>query len=179
MLTFLASGLWHGAAWTYVIWGGLHGLYQIIGDLLHPVRKKIVEIFDVRTDCISFKLTQIAFTFVLTTFAWIFFRADNLEQACVYISRIATRTNPWALFNGTLYTMGLEQFEANVLFFALFILLLVDLVRYRLGRRVDVFLQEQNIWFRWLVCLLLILLVVVYGKYGPDYDAAQFIYFQF
>ena len=82
-------------------------------------------------------------------------------------------------FNGTLYTMGLEQFEANVLFFALFILLLVDLVRYRLGRRVDVFLQEQNIWFRWLVCLLLILLVVVYGKYGPDYDAAQFIYFQF
>jgi len=42
-----------------------------------------------------------------------------------------------------------------------------------------VFLQEQNIWFRWLVCLLLILLVVVYGKYGPDYDAAQFIYFQF
>ena len=179
MLTFLASGLWHGAAWTYVIWGGLHGLYQIIGDLLHPVRKKIVEIFDVRTDCISFKLTQIAFTFVLTTFAWIFFRADNLGQACVYISRIATRVNPWALFNGTLYTMGLEQFEANVLFFALFILLLVDLVRYRLGRRVDVFLQEQNIWFRWLVCLLLILLVVVYGKYGPDYDAAQFIYFQF
>ena len=159
MLTFLASGLWHGAAWTYVIWGGLHGLYQIIGDLLRPVRKKIVEIFDVRTDCISFKLTQIAFTFVLTTFAWIFFRADNLGQACVYISRIATRVNPWALFNGTLYTMGLEQFEANVLFFALFILLLVDLVRYRLGRRVDVFLQEQNIWFRWLVCLLLILLV--------------------
>ena len=179
MLTFLASGLWHGAAWTYVIWGGLHGLYQIIGDLLHPVRKKIVEIFDVRTDCISFKLTQIAFTFVLTTFAWIFFRADNLGQACVYISRIATRVNPWALFNGTLYTMGLEQFEANVLFFALFILLLIDLVRYRLGRRVDVFLQEQNIWFRWLMCLLLILLVVVYGKYGPDYDAAQFIYFQF
>ena len=75
--------------------------------------------------------------------------------------------------------MGLEQFEANVLFFALFILLLVDLVRYRLGRRVDVFLQEQNIWFRWLVCLLLILLVVVDGKYGPDNDAAQFIYFQF
>ena len=76
---------------------------------------------------------------MLTTFAWIFFRADNLGQACVYISRIATRVNPWALFNGTLYTMGLEQFEANVLFFALFILLLVDLVRYRLGRRVDVF----------------------------------------
>ena len=61
--------------------------------------------------------------------------------------------------------MGLEQFEANMLFFALFILLLVDLVRYRLGRRVDVFLQEQNIWFRWLESLLLILLVVVYGKY--------------
>lgn len=179
MVTFLVSGLWHGAEWTYVAWGGLHGLYQVMGDLLSPVRKKLVQVFEVKTECVSYKLTQMFFTFVLTTFAWIFFRADSLAQAVLYISRIFTRWNPWVLFNDGLYALGLERFEANVLLVSLLALFAVDLIRYRAGKRIDVWLSEQNFWFRWLIVLFMLVMVVIYGVYGPEFVASQFIYFQF
>lgn len=179
MVTFLVSGLWHGAEWSFVIWGGLHGLYQVAGDLLLPLKKKLVKLFEVKTECASYKLLQIFVTFVLTTFAWIFFRADTFGQAVTYIQRIFTRANFAVLFNGSIYELGLEQFEANVLVVSLMVLLLVDLVRYRKNQRLDVFLQEQNLWFRWTVCILMFVMVWVYGVYGPVYDASQFIYFQF
>lgn len=179
MITFLVSGLWHGAEWNYVIWGGIHGVYQVVGDLLAPVKKKVNELFEVKTDCASYKFGQMLVTFSLTTFAWIFFRADSLSQALLYIERIVTRFDPWVLFNGNLYTIGLERYEANVLIVALVVLLVADIIRYRKGQRIDVFLQEQNWWFRWAVAVFMIVMVVVYGKYGPEYDANQFIYFQF
>lgn len=179
MITFLVSGLWHGANWTYIVWGGMHGMYQIAGDLLSPLKKRINELCNVKTDCVSYKLGQMAVTFTLTTAAWIFFRADSMSQALLYIERIFTRFNPWSLFNGALYTIGLERYEANILIAGVVIMLLVDLVRYCKGQRIDVFLREQNTWFRWSVVMLLLVMVAVYGKYGLDYDANQFIYFQF
>lgn len=179
MVTFLVSGLWHGAEWSFVIWGGLHGFYQVVGDLLLPLRKKLVKVFEIKTECASYRLLQMMVTFGLTTFAWIFFRADSFGQAATYIQRIFTRADFAVLFNGSIYELGLEQFEANVLIVSLVILLLVDLVRYRKNQRLDVFLQGQNLWFRWFVCIILFVMVWVYGVYGPVYDASQFIYFQF
>lgn len=179
MVTFLLSGLWHGASWNYVVWGGLHGLYLVLGELFMPVRKKIVTHTRMKTECESYKLTQIFITFILTTFAWIFFRAPSIEGAMGYIGRMCTRWNPWVLFDGSLYSLGVNRFQANVLLVALVILLLVDMIRYRKGKRIDLFLEAQNIWFRWLFLLLLIVLIVVYGAYGHAFDAKQFIYFQF
>lgn len=179
MITFLLSGLWHGASWNYVVWGGLHGLYQIISDLLMPIRKKLAELTKMKTDCESYKLTQICVTFLMTTFAWIFFRAPSIDEALGYIQRMCTRWDPWVLFDGSLYQLGVNQFQTHILLVALVILLLVDLVRYRRGKRIDAFLEEQNIWFRWLFLLLLIVLIAVYGAYGYAFDAKQFIYFQF
>ena len=54
-LTFLISGLWHGANWTYVMWGALHGFYQIMGDIFKPVRNKVETIFKVNTQCFSYR----------------------------------------------------------------------------------------------------------------------------
>ena len=179
MVTFLVSGLWHGAEWSFVIWGGLHGIYQVAGDLLLPLKKKLIRALEIKTDCGSYRLLQMMITFCLTTFAWIFFRADTFGQAITYIQRIFTRADFAVFFNGSLYELGLERFEANVLMAALVILLLVDLVRWRKNQRLDAFLQGQNLWFRWLVCIVLFVMVWVYGVYGPVYDASQFIYFQF
>lgn len=81
MVTFLASGLWHGASWSFVVWGGLHGLYQIIGYELRGVKDRINEQLHTKTDCLSYKLGQVLVTFCLTDFAWIFFRANSLGDA--------------------------------------------------------------------------------------------------
>ena len=179
MITFLVSGLWHGAAWTYVVWGGIHGLYQIIGYELKGFKEWLNEKLQTKTDCLSYKLGQVVITFVLTDFAWIFFRANSLRDAFGYIRRIFTRLDFWSLFNGELYNLGLERPEMNVLMIGLFLLLLVDLIRYLRKERLDEFLSKQNLWFRWGVLLLLIGAIAVFGIYGPEYDAKQFIYFQF
>ena len=179
MLTFLVSGLWHGAGWTYVIWGGIHGLYQVIGYELKGFRSWVNQRLRTKTDCLSYKLGQVMITFLLTDFAWIFFRSNSLADALAYIGRMFTRLDFWSLFNGELYQLGLERPEMNILFLGLVLLLLVDLIRYFRKERLDAFLSCQNLWFRWGVLLFLIVAVAVFGIYGPEYEAKQFIYFQF
>lgn len=179
MATFLVSGLWHGASWTYVIWGGLHGLYQIAGDLLKPARTWIVKKCGVRTEAESFRLGQIFGTFCLTAFAWIFFRAGTLRNSFYYIGRMFTRWNPWVLFDQSLYTWGLDVVEFHILAAALAVLLLVDLIRYRKHLDFGRFLQKQNLWFTWLTLTAMVVSILVYGKYGINFDSKQFIYFAF
>ena len=173
------TGLWHGASWSFVVWGGLHGLYQIIGYELRGVKDRINEQLHTKTDCLSYKLGQVLVTFGLTAFAWIFFRANSLGDAFGYIRRMFTKPDLWCLFNGELYNLGLDRVEMNVLFGSLLVLLLADLVRYFKKQQLDAFLAEQNLWFRWGVLLALIAAVAIFGIYGPGYDAQQFIYFQF
>lgn len=179
MITFLVSGLWHGAAWTFVIWGGIHGMYQILGDLFKPLREKAVDVLHINKEAFSYKLGQMMITFSLTTFAWIFFRAASVDEAFYYIQRIFTKWNPWVLFDQSLYTLGLDIIEMNVLIIALTLLLLVDILRYVKNMDFSAFLMKQNTWFRWAVVLFMIVGVLVYGKYGVEFDSAQFIYFDF
>lgn len=178
-VTFSVSGLWHGANWTYVAWGMLHGMYQIVGDMTKKLRNSICVKYQVKTESFSFKLAQVAGTFLLVDFAWIFFRANSISIALDYCKRLFTRWDPWSLYNGELYTLGLDRFEFNVLLVAAAVLFLVDLIYYIKKQSIVLFLKEQCIWFRWGVILLLIWAVLVYGVYGINFDSSQFIYFQF
>ncbi len=179
MITFLVSGLWHGASWTYVVWGGIHGLYQILGLELRKGKDWINGKFHTRTDCFSYRLGQVIVTFILTDLAWIFFRSNTIWDACYYIKRIITRPDLWSFFNGEVYALGLERQEMNILILGAVLLFLADFIRYRRKQSIDAFLAEQNLWFRWGVLLFLIASVAMFGVYGPAYDAKQFIYFQF
>lgn len=179
MIVFLASGLWHGADWSYVVWGGIHGAYQVIGDYLASFREKCIRKLRVNTACFSWKFLQTAVTFVLVVFAWIFFRADSIGDALQYIRRIWVRPTPWVLFNGEIFTLGLDRPEMNILLVSICMLGLVDLVRYRKKMTLDVFLMQQNLWFRGGIMIGLVVLIFVCGKYGVGFDPQQFIYFQF
>jgi len=179
MVTFGVSGLWHGANWTYVFWGFLHGVYQVVGEITKPFRQKLCKKTNAKTESFSFKLAQIVGTFALVDFAWIFFRADSLGIAVNYCKRMFTKWDPWSLFNGEIYNLGLDRFEFNVLVIATVVLLLVDLIRYCKKQMITEFLQEQCIWFRWGVILALIFATIIYGMYGIQFESSQFIYFQF
>ena len=179
MVTFLVSGLWHGAAWSFVAWGGLHGLYQIVGDLLRPVKKKVNELLQVNTEAFSFKFGRIITTFFLTMVAWIFFKAGSIGQAFRYIRALFTKWNPWVFFDSSLYDYGLDRQEAMILLWAILALFVVDLIRYTKKVNIGEFLVKQNLWFRWAVLIVLIVSCLVFGEYGINFDSAQFIYFQF
>lgn len=99
LATFLVSGLWHGAGWTFVVWGLLHGLYQCAGRIAKPLLEKA-------------KIpaaAKIAVTFCLVTFAWVFFRAESLGQAVLVIKKIAEVPKCIAAFLAMKGELGLKE----------------------------------------------------------------------
>lgn len=179
MVTFLVSGLWNGANWTYVAWGGIHGAFLILESVTKNIREKWLRSWNVNTECFSYRLAEITVTFALVDFAWIFFRSASVGDAFRYLSRMITRFDPWALFTGELFAMGLDRTETEILLAAIVLVFLVDLVRDRFGWDVAQFLARQNVWFAWLATIAVVMAIVVFGEYGPTFDAKQFIYFQF
>ena len=179
MIVFLVSGLWHGANWTFVIWGAIHGVYQVVGRITLPVRNRLYDKLGIDRKAFSFKFFQIASTFTLVCFAWIFFRAGTIGEAFGYISRIFTQSDIWSLFNGSIYSLGLDSPEMNIAILSVVALFLVDMQRYRHGLRIDQALEKENLIFRWLVIFGLLAAVIIFGAYGPSFNAQDFIYFQF
>jgi alginate O-acetyltransferase complex protein AlgI len=179
LVTFLVSGLWHGADWTFLFWGGLHGVYQIAGDLTKPVRTAIVRKTGMDTETASTHIFRKAFTFLCVTFAWILFRSDGMHSTIRYIRRMVTEPRLWELTDGTLSGLGLDSLELTVLLIAFLVLYQADRVKYRTGENLDAVLGRQNAWFRILVVLSLILATLIFGEYGPQFSAQAFIYMQF
>lgn len=179
MIVFLVSGLWHGASWNFVAWGGIHGFYQVAADFIRPYRARLQDRFKIKTECFSWYFLQNIVTFGLVVFAWIFFRANSIADALRYIKRIFVKPTPWMLFNGGVFGLGLDRIEMNILVVSIFLLILVDLVRYKKKMTIDMFLMEQNLWFEWVAIIGVIIMIFVFGKYGPTFNAQQFIYFQF
>ena len=178
MITFAVSGLWHGASMHYVVWGLLHGLYQIIGDLMKPVKCFFVRLMRVSTDSFSHKLLRISFTFVCVVFSYIFFRAQSLSQAVYIIKSIFFRFAPWELFNGTLYSFGLDGFDLFLVFLGILILSAVDIFKYR-GVELRQVIVRQDWWFQILVIVLSVCFILFFGSWGSSMNGAEFIYFQF
>ncbi len=177
MITFGASGLWHGANWTFVVWGLLNGFYQIIGSLLMPLRNRFVLLFRLNTSSEGHKALKILITFTLITISWVFFRASSLSMAldmlrsCIYI-------RPWTFFDGSLYTLGLDKANFTLALFCIAVLVFSDIAKYR-GICIRNVIIRQDAWCRALVIAVSVSFILLFGIWGSAYDAASFIYFQF
>lgn len=178
VLTFFVSGMWHGAKWSFIVWGTLNGIYQVIGKELKGVRDYVVDKLKIDRNSFSHKLFKVMFTFVLIDFTWIFFRADSLTEALRIIKSILTVRNYWIIFDGSLYTLGLERPYFWSMIVSVIVLAVVDFVRYR-GGHILAFIENQAVWFRWAVYITSLLCILIFGVYGPAYAASEFIYFQF
>lgn len=176
IIVFLISGLWHGASITFVIWGILHGVYQVIGNLLMPIKHYVIRKFNIATDVFSYKLAQVIFTFILVDFAWIFFRANSLGDIKILFNHMFV-FNPWLFTDGSLYNLGLNSKEFLASIIGILIILIINL----LETKIDLLdsLSHQNLVFRWLIYIVTILIILIFGVYGSGYSEQQFIYFQF
>ena len=177
MVVFLVSGLWHGAGWHFVAWGCLHGLFQIVGDVLAPVRKRAMELLRVKQDSRLHKLAQMLFTFLLVTIAWVLFRANTMSDALGYLSRMFGML-PKAKKAG-IFSFGLDRIEWIILLGAITVLFLFSLARYNRHERAEELLARMWLPVRWAVLYALFFAIIIFGKYGPEYSQQAFIYFQF
>lgn len=181
-IVFLLSGLWHGAAWHFVMWGVVHGIARIIEELLTPLYKKTVaalekaELIDSKTFSFDFGKRLVTFAFV--AFAWLLFRAESLRQAADILKGTFTTFNPWVLTDGTIHSLGIDAKGWNVLLVAIAFLIFAD---YCKDKKKDLIgaVCRQNYLFKTLLVVFAVMFIVLFGVYGPQYNAAQFIYFQF
>lgn len=178
MIVFLTSGMWHGAQWSFIVWGGINGLYQIIGERLMPVRNKLNKLLRLKRESFGHKLFKVVTTFVLIDFAWIFFRANRFTDAFGIIKSMFSVRNWWVLFDDSLFTLGLDWKNFVLLILAILILLVSDIFKYK-GIKVRRVIMRQELWFRWSLYIAAIAGILVFGIWGPGYDASAFIYFQF
>lgn len=173
MVVFLVSGLWHGANWTYVIWGGINGIYQVAENWL---KQRFG--FKLSSETFGGKVFRMAGTFALINFSWIFFRADNLETALGIIRRMFSVNNAWIFFDGSLGGMGLDIKDLFILFLALEVLAGVSILQYN-NIQIRECILRQNIVFRYTLYIAALVSIIIFGVYGAAYDATSFIYFQF
>lgn len=188
LTVFMISGLWHGASFAFVFWGLLNGVYQVTEDAL---KETWVRVNYMRKWCepvgeweekpqerFSKVLFQTIRTFLLVSFAWLFFRAGGLHHALEILKNMFRENNWIILFNGSLYELGVERHYMNVMLGSILLLFAVDYQKYHGKDVADVFLK-QGWWFRVSGIMLLLFTILLYGCYGEMYDIQQFIYFQF
>ena len=162
-IVFLVSGFWHGANWTFIVWGALHGTYLILEILLKPSTDKLID-----TTSKFGKFISVIITFHLAMFAWIFFRANSIEAATFALKQIFTNLFTSFSLTGTasapllIYTL----FIAAALFY------IVDFMKE--NKRIKEVFQSSS-YLRYAVYLFLIYSILLFG----NTDKTQFIYFQF
>ncbi len=177
MIVFAVSGLWHGAAWTFVVWGILHGVFQVLGIVLKPVRDKLVELFKVDRTSFSHRLFKVVFTFMLVNIGWIFFRADTFEKALYFLTNM-WKPSLWVFSDESLYNLGLVQQDMHLLVVSLIVLIAVDICNAK-NIVIRDLITKQGLWLRWTIYIVAAIFVITCGIWGPGYDAASFIYSSF
>ncbi len=175
-------GIWHGGAYTYIIGSGLlQFLFIFLEDILGPTSKKINNKLGINTEVFSYKLYQVIRTYLLFSFAMIFFKANSVTNAIDIIRGIFTISFSSLFSKERIYAMinniGLDMFDFIILVVALIVLFGIQLLARKGKIREKLF--NQNIVFRWVVIYTLIFGVIIFGCYGAGYNPTAFIYRQF
>ncbi len=176
MITFLLSGLWHGANWTFVCWGALHGFYIIVETLLRKfMPHAAIPAQGNRVSQTLHSAGQIILTFILVCFAWVFFRANSLSDAVYGLSHVFDGiSSPSQYFEEAAIQLGIDRFDLVVRLFPVGLLAVFD----AFNRRKDAFasISKWSPVFRWTVYLALIWFILFFPGAG---GGTEFIYFQF
>lgn len=182
-VVFLLSGLWHGANWTFVIWGAIHGVYRVVGVLTDKLRKKIRVKMNIEDSAIL-PLLQRLITFALVCFAWLFFRANSISDCGILLSALFTKWSfSFSYIDSTLESMGLNSIMFAFVFVGVVLLFILskrvrslENIR-RLPGAVNAVSGDTDLLI-YVVLTVIIAVVWVYLSSLTGYSNS-FIYFQF
>lgn len=179
-VVFFLIGIWHGITWQYVC-NGLYNAILISSTVaLTPFYNKLAEKLRINTETFSFRIFQMLRTFGLLCISRIIVKAPSLPDAFRMIKSMFTSVDFGFLLgvDGEIFSYGVDKSGMLVLFLAILLLMTVDILR-ESGMRIRDSLSRQNLIFRWVLVLLLVAVVIIFGIYGPEYDASSFIYGRF
>lgn len=174
LITFLVSGLWHGANWTFLVWGALHGSYLLASTWMENIRLRIAHMLKL-SRIPGQDYMRIIATFVLVSFAWIFFRANSLNDAFYITSHLFSGFGILTMssLGAMLDSLALSRTQLLIAVGSIFVLELVQALQQRGSVRQQ--LAQAPVWFRWGIYYAGILAVLLFGVFSNS----PFIYFQF
>jgi len=174
MIVFIVSGFWHGANWTFLVWGALHGFYFVFSLITKDIRLKITHVTRVDRYPRIHKVLQVSITFVLVNISWIFFRANNVSQAWHIITHLP---NGWAapMKSGELFSALAVNMPRTFLISILSILCLESIHLVQRHSQIRSMLSGKPAWLRWSLYYAVVAWIVL----GGVFDNTPFIYFQF
>ncbi len=161
LIVFILSGLWHGASWNFVLWGGINGLFILIFDYFLKRDKNIVA-----------RILSSFFISALWGLSLVFFRAETFDDAIMMFSKIGS------VEKDVLYSLGLNSLEFSFTIKLLISYIIFEIVQEKFANLYEWF-NRRNFLFRWVIYLSLIAIIIFYGSYGVGLNDNNFIYFQF
>ncbi|MBR2802572.1 MAG: MBOAT family protein [Erysipelotrichaceae bacterium] len=178
-IVYILVGIWHGPEWKYLAFGMYNSVIIVCGLIFGETYDRIRNWLHIDKETVTWKLFQILRTFVIGTFGRYFTRAAGLKDALKMLKLTFTDwTDPTFLTNGSLLKLGLDNANWILLLIAVLVLFYVDHLHEK-EVHIRETIAEQNIIFRWLVYYGAIFAIIIFGIYGPAYDAAAFIYGKF
>ena len=171
----LINSIWHGATASNVVGGIYHGIILALSFYFEPYFVALTKKLKVNTTCFSWKLFQCLRTFFLVAAPKIFLPLTSIGDTFKCIRNVFSTFNPWVLFDGSLFQLGVTQPQLQIISIAMLALLIVSSIQER-GRSVREVIDEQNVVFRGLIYAVLIFAIVIFGVYGSGYNASAFAY---
>ena len=178
-IVFAVSGLWHGAGWNFILWGVIHAVYRIAGEITAPHRRELRKKLGIAENNILLIFVQRLSTFCLVAFAWLFFRVQDFGALKYIVFSILTE--PWrikSIWKKGIGGMALLYPEWKVIIVSIIFLAVCDIMHEKKVPFSDWFEKRCPV-FKAAFFIVGILLILTFGIYGSGYDPASFIYFQF
>jgi D-alanyl-lipoteichoic acid acyltransferase DltB (MBOAT superfamily) len=163
IVTFLISGVWHGANWGFVIWGLVHGVYLASSTYYRPYQKQLHRWLKIEKSAVL-KWWQVFVTFNLVSFAWVFFRANSLEDAMYFVSNLISLQSLKTL-RQLLFSNGNEELSVLIVIMCL----MAFKVKLSLGERI----RDIPEYFRYVLFWAVVFGIIFYGKL---FSNSTFIY---
>lgn len=177
LAVWLLTGLWHNTGWSYVVWGLYWGVIIICSTVFAPELKKLTNALRINTDTASWRIFQMVRTFLLFVVGRIFTIPGDLRVSWRVFHNIFQNFHAENWMDGSLYSLGLDRPNFILALVCIFILWAAGMLQARGNVRER--LAGSNILFRWLAYYLLFFSIVIFGIYGPGYDASAFVYMKF
>ena len=173
-VTWILTGVWHGTGKTYVAWGIYYAFMIFMSVTFEEDFKKLAKVLKINTEADSWKWFQMIRTTCIFAGGRLLTRPGSLRASWNIFKRAISAPNPWALLDGSIFNFGLDK--PDILLALVCILIFGFVSHLEQKGSVREMLAKQNMLFRWGIWLILIFTVLVFGIYGPGYDAASFVY---
>ena len=177
---WMVMGMWHGG-YRYIVGVSLwYWIILMLGNLLMPISTNISQKLEIKTESFGWHLFQSIRTYFIYAIGAVFFTSGvqkglSVIKDCADTIFVKGYANPWVLFDESILNLGIEFKDINIIVFGIIVLAIVGVLREKYGYARN-WMKQQPFLFRWFVWILLFGIILIFGQYGPGYDATTFIY---